>query len=103
MVGITPTTTTAVDVLDRGGTVTLVGNVSQGVEIPLQRVVNREITLFGSCASNGEYPTSIELMASGRIDVAPLITAIAPLADGPDWFARLYAGEPGLLKVVLTP
>jgi L-iditol 2-dehydrogenase len=42
-------------------------------------------------------------MASGAILVRPLITAIAPLADGPQWFERLYAREPNLLKVVLTP
>ena len=70
---------------------------------PLQAVVTRELTLFGSCASAGEYPRAIELVASGAIRVAPLIRAIAPLADGPQWFERLYAREPGLMKVVLCP
>ena len=42
-------------------------------------------------------------MASGKIQVKPLITAIAPLEEGPRWFERLYAREPNLLKVVLTP
>jgi len=35
--------------------------------------------------------------------VAPLISAIAPLAEGPQWFERLYNRESGLLKVVLCP
>jgi L-iditol 2-dehydrogenase len=35
--------------------------------------------------------------------VKPLITAVAPLDDGPSWFKRLYAHEPGLMKIVLTP
>jgi L-iditol 2-dehydrogenase len=34
--------------------------------------------------------------------VKPLITAVAPLEDGPQWFKRLYAHEPNLMKVVLT-
>jgi L-iditol 2-dehydrogenase len=42
-------------------------------------------------------------MATGKIQVKPLITAVAPLEDGPRWFERLHAGEPNLLKVVLTP
>jgi len=42
-------------------------------------------------------------MASGQIRVKPLITAVAPLAEGPRWFERLYACEPNLMKVVLTP
>jgi L-iditol 2-dehydrogenase len=41
-------------------------------------------------------------VASGAIRVKPLITAVAPLDQGPAWFARLHAGEPNLLKVVLT-
>ncbi len=42
-------------------------------------------------------------MADGKIKVAPLITAVAPLEEGPSWFARLYAREPNLMKVVLDP
>jgi L-iditol 2-dehydrogenase len=42
-------------------------------------------------------------MSEGKINVKPLITAIAPLEDGPRWFERLYAHEPNLMKVVLEP
>jgi L-iditol 2-dehydrogenase len=34
--------------------------------------------------------------------VKPLITAVAPLEDVPQWFKRLYAHEPNLMKVVLS-
>lgn len=87
----------------KGGTVTLIGNISPQVKIPLQVVVSRQIRLQGSCASSGEYPQAMELLASGQIKVQSLITAIAPLSDGPAWFARLHAGEPNLMKVVLDP
>jgi L-iditol 2-dehydrogenase len=81
----------------------LIGNTSPEVPLPLQVVVTRELTLLGSCASAGEYARSIELVATGAIRVEPLISARAPLADGPQWFERLYAREPGLMKVVLQP
>jgi L-iditol 2-dehydrogenase len=42
-------------------------------------------------------------MAAGKIRVRPLITAIAPLSDGPSWFDRLHSGEPNLMKIVLDP
>jgi L-iditol 2-dehydrogenase len=87
----------------KGGTVTLIGNISPQVKIPLQVVVSRQIRLQGSCASSGEYPEAMELLANGKIKVKPLITAVAPLSDGPSWFARLHAGEPNLMKVVLDP
>ncbi len=61
------------------------------------------IRLQGSAASAGEYPRAIELLLRGAILVKPLITAVAPLEDGPRWFERLYAHEPNLMKVVLTP
>jgi hypothetical protein len=32
-----------------------------------------------------------------------MISAVAPLSEGATWFKRLYDGEPGLLKVILTP
>jgi L-iditol 2-dehydrogenase len=102
-VGRNETVNAAIASVRKGGTVVLVGNISPDVTLPLQKVVTRQIRLQGSCASAGEYPRAISLMASGAIRVKPLITAIAPLADGPQWFERLYAREPNLLKVVLTP
>lgn len=102
-VGITDAVKLAVDSVRKGGAVTLVGNVAPTVELGLQSVVTRQIRLQGSCASNGEYPACIAMMARGAINVAPLISAVAPLDDGALWFDRLYNREPGLLKVVLQP
>ena len=93
----------AVGAVRKGGTVVLVGNSSPTVELALQAAVSRELDLRGSCASNGEYPRCIELVAGGRIDVRPLLSALAPLEEGPRWFSRLYAREAGLMKVVLVP
>ena len=102
-VGFTEPITTAIQATRKGGTVTLIGNLKPNVEIPLQSVVTRQIRLQGSCASTGEYPQCIDMMARGVIQVAPLISAVAPLADGPSWFNRLYKHEPNLMKVVLQP
>jgi len=102
-VGRNETVSAAIASVRKGGTVVLVGNISPDVTLPLQKVVTRQIRLQGSCASAGEYPQAIALMARGAIRVKPLITAVAPLAEGPQWFERLYAREPNLMKVVLTP
>jgi L-iditol 2-dehydrogenase len=102
-VGRDETISASIASVRKGGTVTLIGNISPQVKIPLQVVVSRQIRLQGSCASSGEYPEAMELLANGKIKVKPLITAVAPLSDGPQWFARLHAGEPNLMKVVLDP
>ena len=103
VVGSTPTVETAIQATRKGGAVVLVGNLALQVEFPLQSVVTREITLFGSCASAGEYPKCIELMDKGAIKVSPLISAQATLEEGAEWFDRLYAKEAGLMKVILQP
>ncbi len=103
VVGITPTLKLAVGVVRKGGALGLVGNLAPTAELPLQAVVTRELSLFGSCASRLEYPACLDLIARGAVNVAALISQVAPLADGAEWFARLYAREPGLMKVILTP
>ena len=87
----------------KGGAVTLVGNVAPMVELPLQEAVSRQIRMQGSCASCGEYPAAIDLMARGVIRVDPLISAVAPLREGAEWFGKLYRREGNLLKVILQP
>jgi L-iditol 2-dehydrogenase len=102
-VGLTPTVQTAISVLRKGGSLVLVGNLASSVEIPLQSIVTRQISLSGSCASSGEYAAGLDLVASGKVDVDTFISAVAPLSDGAAWFRRLYANEPGLMKVILAP
>lgn len=102
-VGATATVRTAIEAVRKGGTVTLVGNISPTIELPLQSVVTREIRLQGTCGCNGEYPQCIELMRTGAIQVAPLITAQISLGEAPAWFERLHGGDPAQMKVVVRP
>jgi L-iditol 2-dehydrogenase len=102
-VGATDPIRTAIGSVRKGGAATLVGNLAPSIDLPLQTVVTRQIRLQGSCASNGEYPLCLDLMSSGAIQVEPLISAVAPLPEGPAWFDRLYRHEPNLMKVILRP
>jgi L-iditol 2-dehydrogenase len=102
-VGATATIQNSIASVRKGGTVTLVGNITPNIELPLQSVVARQIRVQGSCASSGEYPACIDLLSRGAIRVEPMISATAPLDKGPEWFERLYRGEPNLMKVVLEP
>lgn len=102
-VGAAAPVATAIGALRKGGSLVLVGNLAPRIELPLQSVVTRQLSLFGSCALAGEYPFVLDLMARGRLDARALVSAVAPLEDGAAWFARLRDREPGLLKVVLEP
>ncbi len=103
VVGITETVNICINSLRKGGTAVLVGNLNPEVTIPLQKVVTTELSLLGSCAINGEYEMVLDLLASGKINVDKMISAVAPLSEGADWFNRLYNKEPGLNKVILVP
>jgi L-iditol 2-dehydrogenase len=103
VVGTTETIATAIDCIRKGASLTLVGNITPRVEIPLQAVVSRQLRLQGSCAINGEFPEVLRLMEEGRINTSALLSAEASLSEGAKWFDRLYRKEKGLLKVVLIP
>jgi L-iditol 2-dehydrogenase len=102
-VGIAASVATAIAGVRRGATVTLVGNLSPSVEIPLQAVVTRQLRLQGSAANAGEYPAALALIEQGSVNVDALLSAVAPLSEGASWFERLRGGEPGLMKVILKP
>ena len=104
VVGVSATLNLALAVVRRGGAAVLVGNLAARAEFPLQAVVTRELTLHGTCGSAGEYPLCLDLVARGVIRVAPLVSAVAPLAEGAAWFKRLSARDGRqYMKVILQP
>jgi len=101
-VGIQPTIDTALAITRKAGALTLIGNVSPRVEFDLQSIVSREISVYGSCASNGEYKACVELVASGRIDVDPFISELVSLEDGQAVFDKLYKGVEGNIRSIFV-
>jgi len=65
----------------------------------VSRLVVDEITVIGSRC--GPFPRALAALASGAIDVLPLIHARFPLRAGLDAFA--HAGQKGVLKVLIDP
>ncbi len=103
-VGITPTVQQAQAVVRPGGHVTWIGNAAPEVTVPMQQVVTREITVRGVYAfTSEEFAQAIELLAAGRLQVAPLIERIAPLDAGPQLIHDLAKGRLDAVKVVLQP
>jgi L-iditol 2-dehydrogenase len=104
VVGLSSTLGVAIGATRRGGTVVLVGNVTPKTEFPMQAVVTRELALLGTCGSSGEYPICLELLATGAVAVDPMISAVRPLSEGAEWFARLSSREgAAYFKVMLAP
>ena len=79
------------------------GNLALEVQLPLQKVVAGELTLYGSCAINSEYPDALKAIVAGDILVKPLITASVSIDEAADWFAKLRAAKQPFLKVLVCP
>jgi L-iditol 2-dehydrogenase len=102
-VGFAETFRQAISITKTGGHVVAVGNLQKETEFNLQELVSRELTFTGSYASAGEFRSCIGLIASGKMNVAPLISEVLPLAEGPGAFKRLLDGKENLLKIILEP
>ena len=102
-VGIAATVNALIESLRKGATAVLVGNLTPVIEFPLQKVVTSEIKVLGSCAICGEYEIVLDMISGGSLRIDEMISAIAPLSEGAEWFRRLYDKEGNLNKIILVP
>ncbi|MBH8564758.1 alcohol dehydrogenase catalytic domain-containing protein [Nostoc sp. CENA67] len=79
------------------GTLVLKSTYADNLNIDVSSLVVDEITLIGSRC--GPFPAALELLATGKVDVQPLIHAHYPLTEG--LVAFEHAQQRGVLKVLL--
>ncbi len=79
------------------GTIVLKTTVAGERPADLNQIVIDEITLLGSRC--GPFKPAVEALASGKVDVRPLISGKFPLEDGLQ--ALDFAGIKGVMKVIL--
>ena len=103
-VGITSTAQLSVEATRNGGNITWIGNNAPMIEIDMQSIVTREMSLRGSYGfDETDFAAAIEALSSGRLNVDPLVEKNAPLEDGSEIFRSLAAGETDLVKIILKP
>ena len=102
-VGATPTVQQAMSALAFGGRAVWIGNNKPMVEINMQEIVTRELSVFGSFLyAYEEFKEVVGLLNNGRLNVKPLISKEISLEQVPAYFDKL-AHQPGeLIKVVMT-
>jgi L-iditol 2-dehydrogenase len=103
VVGSGATVALAIACTRKGGSLTLIGNLAPTVQVPLQEIVLGELTLRGTTNASTEWDACLQMLSSGAVNVDALISVVAPLAEGVEWFDRLRRAEPGLMKVILRP
>lgn len=86
-----------------GATVAHIGRSERPTSLSLEHYQVRGVQLAGSLghAGHGTFPNIIRLMASGRLDLRPMVTARLPLTEGKAAFKRLESREDA--KIMLLP
>jgi 2-desacetyl-2-hydroxyethyl bacteriochlorophyllide A dehydrogenase len=87
----------------RGGTVLQFGVVSQDklIQISPYDIFFKELTLLGAFVNPYTHARAIELLASGLVDVAPLITHRFPIEEAAK--ALGTAGRRDAIKILILP
>jgi L-iditol 2-dehydrogenase len=93
-VGITPTVRQSIMAVQAGGTVVWIGNNQRVVEVDMQSVVTREVTIAGTYGMNQQdFQRALKMLADGVIDVSPLVNRRATLQEGETLFDELLADQ----------
>jgi L-iditol 2-dehydrogenase len=94
-----------------GGQTVLMGNIRGSLSLEEREVsslLRREVTIRGTWNSRvapegaNDWTESLARMGRG-IDVAPLVSHVVPLAEGPAIFSRIIGGGEYFAKVVFIP
>lgn len=102
-VGITPTAQQSIYYLKNKGLAVWVGNAALMIEVPMQEIVTRELTVKGNYIYTAEdFIDSIELIATGKFDFSKIISATIPLSEANDMFKTLTSGPNNFIKVIVT-
>ncbi len=101
-VGAEQTVRTAVELVRRGGTVTLVGIAAEpGIPLDTIKVVRTGLTIRSSFRYAHVHPAAIQLAAEGRVDLQTLVTRHYRIEDVAGAFEEVEAKKSEIVKAIV--
>jgi len=101
--GTSTTLAQAVEMVRKGGHISVIGIPFQPAALPVQKLVLEEIDLHGVRANRGTCEEVLPLMVRGAIDVKPLLTHRFPLESFPEALDTFVQRRAGAIKVLIKP
>ena len=93
----------ALDAVIPGGRIVTFGVHTRPFEsFDVNRIVLRDLVVFGALSDRRGWETMIELVSSGKLSLEPLITHRFPFAEAPAAYDLVRRGSNGLVKAVIT-
>lgn len=103
VVGIGPTVYQAMMSLQKGTTCVWVGNSAKMIELDMQNVVTRQLRVQGTYAyTHKEFGEALNFLIENELNLDPIISAVVPMAEGPEYFNRLARDPGNLIKVLVS-
>jgi len=100
--GSQQTLSTALQCLRKGGEAVLVGLMGE-VQIDAFHFVNNELRLLGSVGYRDTYPALIELLASERLDLTPIVTRCVTMEHAIEQGFEGLSADKSQIKVLVNP
>lgn len=89
----------------KAGTLSIIGVYSELVNtFPIGNAMNKNLTIkMGNCNHRKYIPRLLELVRSGSVDPAEILTQVEPMTDVIEAYKQFDRRAPGWIKVMLEP
>uniref|UniRef100_A0A1Q3FSI7 Sorbitol dehydrogenase n=1 Tax=Culex tarsalis TaxID=7177 RepID=A0A1Q3FSI7_CULTA len=93
----------AIKATRNAGRICLVGLGNEDVKLPMVDAISREIEITTAMRFNHDFPAALEIVASGYVDVKPLVSHHFDLKQVKDAFRVASQGEGNKVLIHLVP
>jgi L-iditol 2-dehydrogenase len=99
--GNAATAAQTIQMVKKGGTVVLIGNVAGQTPLNLQLMVDKEVQLQTSFRYRNIFPTALATISSGKLDIKKIVTRIYPFEQTPEAFKAALNEKETIVKAVV--